>query len=87
MGAEPAVTVYTIGTSCAACAATKRHLDRLGITYTEIPIQSDPNIIAAIGELELSTAPVVCVSNAAGEELYWDGYRPDCIDALQEANG
>lgn len=75
------ITVYTTP-SCPACAATKRHLDRLGIPYLEIPIDSDPNIIEAIGELELSTAPVVCASTG-GKEQVWSGYRPDRIDALK----
>lgn len=75
------VTVYTTGPSCMACRTTKRHLDRLGITYTEIDIHSDDNIYAACEELGLTTAPIVCASTDDGEE-YWDGYRPDRIDAL-----
>jgi glutaredoxin-like protein NrdH len=75
------VTVYTSGPSCAACTMTKRHLTRRGIPFTEVAIDSDEGITAAAIELDLRTAPIVCASTAAGEE-FWDGYRPDRIDAL-----
>lgn len=75
------VTVYTSGPSCAACTATKRHLDRRGIPYTEVAIDSDDNILAAILELGYTTSPVVCAATAMGEQS-WDGYRPDRIDGL-----
>ena len=78
------VTVYTSGPACAACKLTKRHLERRGISYTEVAIGSDDNILEAINELGLTTAPVVCASTAAGE-IYWDGYRPDRIDGLRDA--
>jgi glutaredoxin-like protein NrdH len=76
------VTVYTAGPSCMACRQTERHLGRRGITYTRIPIDSDPAILDAAYELDLSAAPIVCAS-VNGEERYWDGYRPDRIDALR----
>lgn len=76
-----AVTVYTSGPSCMACTLTKRHLDRRGIPYAEVAIDSDDNILAAILELGYTTAPVVCASTSQGEQS-WDGYRPDRIDAL-----
>lgn len=74
-------TVYTAGAACMACALTKRHFERRGIAYTEVPIDSDDGIIDAINELGFTTAPVVCVATSAGEQS-WDGYRPDRIDAL-----
>lgn len=77
----PIVTVYASGPSCMACTMTKRHLARRGIAFTEIPIDSDDAILAAAGELDLRTAPIVCAS-VDGAEQYWDGYRPDRIDAL-----
>ena len=80
----PVVTVYTAGPSCQACAMTKRHLDRRGIPFTEVPIDGDEHIIEAINELGFTTAPVVCASTPGGE-LSWDGYRPDRIDALAAA--
>ena len=77
-------TVYTSGPSCMACTMTKRHLDRRKVPYTEVPIDSEPAIMDAVEELGLTTAPVVCVS-VDGVESYWDGYRPDRIDALMVA--
>lgn len=64
-----------------ACTQTKRHLNRRGIAYTEIPIDSDGNIIEAILECGFTTAPVVCAATSQGEQA-WDGYRPDRIDGL-----
>lgn len=77
----PVVTVYTSGPGCQACTATKKHLDRRGIAYTEVPIDSDDGIAAAAIELGFTTAPVVCAF-VDGQEQAWDGFRPDRIDAL-----
>ena len=77
------VTVYTSGSSCMACTQTKRHLNRRGIAYTEVAIDSDPKIYEAISEMGFTTAPVVCASTPLGE-ISWDGYRPDRIDSLIE---
>lgn len=75
------VTVYTSGPSCMSCTQTKRHLDKRGIAYTEVPIDSDDAIANAAIELGMTTAPIVCVS-INGDEQYWDGYRPDRIDEI-----
>ncbi|MDN4521389.1 glutaredoxin domain-containing protein [Mycolicibacterium austroafricanum] len=80
--AKAIVTVYTNGPSCMACTQTKRHLDRRGIAYTELPLD-EGNTAAAI-ELGFTTAPVVCVS-IDGVESSWAGYRPDRIDAIARA--
>ncbi|WP_260971881.1 glutaredoxin family protein [Mycolicibacterium llatzerense] len=76
------VTVYSAGPSCMACRQTKRHLDKRGIPFTEVQI--DETISEAAQFLGLRTAPIVCVSRPEGE-TYWDGYRPDSIDALTTA--
>lgn len=75
------VTVYTSGPSCHLCTMTKRHLDRRGIEYTEIALDSEEGIREACLEMDLRTAPVVCVS-VDGVEQWWDGFRPTRIDAL-----
>ena len=77
------VTVYTSGPSCQACKMTKRHLEQRGITYTEVAIDSDEAVLDAILELGFTTAPVVLAATPEGEEVAWDGYRPDRLDALQ----
>lgn len=75
------VTVYT-RPACPGCNATKKHLDRLDIPFTEQPItDADEQLAAAFAELGCGTAPVVCAS-VDGQELTWDGYRPDRINAL-----
>lgn len=76
-----AVTVYTTGLSCMACRQTKRHLERRGVPYAEVPIDSDDKILDAIKYLGFTTAPVVLAATSEGEQA-WDGYRPDQIDAL-----
>ncbi|OHU48128.1 glutaredoxin domain-containing protein [Mycobacteroides chelonae] len=81
---ELTVTVYTAGPSCQPCKATLRHLDRLGIDYTTVPIDSDDAIREAAIELGMKTAPIVCVATPDGED-HWDGYRPDKLDALAKA--
>ncbi|ATW61081.1 NrdH-like glutaredoxin [Mycobacterium phage Andies] len=75
------VTVYTKD-DCQGCTLTKKHLEKLGIAYTEVPVDSDPGIRAAIEELGYSTAPVVCASTDEGE-LHWGGFRYDRIKALK----
>ena len=74
------VTVYT-APSCMACKQTMRHMDKRGIRYTQVPLDSDDRNFDAAHELDLKQAPVVCAHTDAGEQ-YWDGYRPDRIDAL-----
>jgi glutaredoxin-like protein NrdH len=78
---QPAITVYTAGPGCQPCNLTRRHLDRRGLLYTEVPIGSDDNITEAALYLGLRSAPIVCV----GIDECWDGYRPDRIDALASA--
>jgi glutaredoxin-like protein NrdH len=74
------VTVYT-SLSCTGCTMTKRHLDKRGVSFTEVRIDSDPLILEAIQELGFTSAPVVC-ANVDGVELSWAGYRPDRLDSL-----
>ena len=72
------VNVYT-QPACHACVLTKRHLDRRGIAYTELPIDDD--VRAAAMELDIASAPIVCVS-IDGAESYFGGYRPDRLDEI-----
>lgn len=63
----PVVTVYT-STACRQCIATKQHLEKLGIPFTEAAI--DDQTRAAAVELGITSAPIVCV-NVDGEESFW----------------
>lgn len=78
----PIVRVYTAGPSCQACTLTKRHLDRIGVAYEEVPMGQDALVVDAMKFCDFTQAPVVCAS-INGEELAWDGYRPDRLDALR----
>lgn len=84
MSGQVVVTVYTSGPGCQACTLTKRHLDKRGIAYTEVAIDSSPGIFDAAQFLGFTTAPIVCASTPDGEQA-WDGYRPDRINALAGA--
>lgn len=77
------VTVYTAGPSCMACRQTKRHLEKLGLPFTEGLITD--TVAAAAKAAGMSMAPIVCVSTPSGDQQ-WDGYRPDRIDALTKGD-
>lgn len=76
------VTVYTAGLACKACTMTKLHLERRGIAYTEVPINTNTTVMELIEYCNFSQAPVVCVESESAERQAWDGYRPDRIDGL-----
>lgn len=76
------VTVYTAGPSCQACTLTKRHLDRIGVAYEEVPMGQDALVVDAMKFCDFTQAPVVCAS-VNGEEIAFDGYRPDRLNALR----
>lgn len=69
------VDVYT-KPACGGCVATKRHLTKLGIEFTER--QLDDTIREAAFANGALAAPVVVIDGGA----MWGGYRPDRIDAL-----
>ena len=73
-----AVTVYS-KPNCQACNLTKSHLAKLGIAFSEEPI--DDQVREAAMYLDLSSAPIVC-ANVGGVERFWSGFRPDRISAL-----
>ena len=74
----PEVQVYS-KPDCKQCDATKLHLDRRGVAYRELPLESMTvearELVASRG---ISSAPVV----VAPDGDMWGGYRPDRIDAL-----
>jgi glutaredoxin-like protein NrdH len=77
------VIIYTTS-ACPGCTATKKHLDRIGVAYTEVAIDSDEGIRAAAAELGITSAPIVCVQ--VGNEGYcFGGYRPDRLNELRGA--
>lgn len=72
------VTVYT-QPHCRQCDATKKQFTKRGIPFTEQPIDDD--VRAAAIELDITSAPIVCVS-IDGVESWWGGFRPDRIDEI-----
>lgn len=69
------VDVYT-KPACGACVATKKHLDKRGIEYTERPISY--NAVSMARAADIAAAPIIAVDGVPA----WGGYRPDRIDAL-----
>lgn len=72
------VTVYTTP-SCTQCKMTKRELDGLGVSYTEVNLLEDEEAMARIKEKGFLAAPVV----NAGED-WWSGFKPDKLALLQQ---
>jgi len=71
------LTVYT-QPSCQPCKATKRWLDRRGITYQEVDVTTSPDDAEAIRALGFKEAPVVIVSSGDPElDLMWSGFDPN----------
>jgi glutaredoxin-like protein NrdH len=67
---------------CYACKMTHMHLERRDIAFTRRYLSDFDNVLELIAEHDLKTAPIVHVIADDGAEDFWDGYRPDRIDAL-----
>ena len=68
-----AVTVYTRSTPfCGKCVATKRALDRRGVTYTEVDLAHDQAAMDYVKGLGATAAPLVYVSSPDGDDYWWD---------------
>ena len=75
-----AVTIYTRSTPyCAKCVATKRALDRRGVTYTEVDLAHNPDAAEYVKDLGATAAPLVYVSTPDGDDYWWD-LRTDKIE-------
>lgn len=77
------VTVYerTTGPVCQPCKATKRTLDRLGVVYDSIPIESVPELAEGFKAEGLLSAPIVEVRRDGLVER-WSGHRPTLLEGL-----
>jgi glutaredoxin-like protein NrdH len=70
--------------ACVQCDATKRALDKKGLTYREVDLtQSAAALEYVMDELGYSMAPIVVVD----EHNHWSGFRPDRIEATMAALG
>lgn len=72
------VTVYS-KPRCVQCDATKRALNKAGITYKLVDITEDAAARERIMSLGYLQAPVVI----AGED-HWSGYRPEKLKPLAD---
>jgi glutaredoxin-like protein NrdH len=70
------VTVYT-KPNCVQCDATKRTLDKLGVTYDTIDATADEAVYDMLIEKGFRAMPVV----NAGDE-WWSGFNPGKINGL-----
>lgn len=59
------------------CKMTKKLMDQLSLDYTEIDLDSDPNLRPKFRDMGMTSAPIVDV----GTDI-WAGYRPDRIKQL-----
>lgn len=70
------MTVLYTKPRCVQCDATKRKLDREGITYEVVDLSADPSALETIKGLGYLQAPVL----VADETTHWSGHRPDLIE-------
>lgn len=70
------VTVYT-KPACVQCDATKRTLDKLGVSYDTIDVTTNQDAFDMLVEKGFKAMPVV----NAGDE-WWSGFNPEKINGL-----
>ncbi len=70
------VTVYT-KPACVQCDATKRTMDKLGISYETIDVTANQDAFDMLVEKGFKAMPVV----NAGDE-WWSGFNPEKINGL-----
>ncbi len=70
------VTVYT-KPACVQCDATKRTLDKLGVSYDTVDITVNEEAYTMLVEKGFKAMPVV----HAGDE-WWSGFNPEKINGL-----
>lgn len=75
---HPATTVYT-KPSCPQCTATKRELNRRGVTYTEVDLTKDEAALKYVKGLGHQAAPVIVVDTATSP-AHWYGFNPPLIN-------
>jgi glutaredoxin-like protein NrdH len=75
------VTVYTKN-NCQPCRATKRVLDRSGISYTSINVDEEAAVREWLIERGHTSSPIVIVGDSAAPVDEWAGFRPDKLETL-----
>lgn len=78
------VEIYT-KEACQPCMASKRLLNRVGVSYTEFDVSHN---LPYLKELGFQQAPVLHVMYRDPEdvccagEFWWSGFRPDALQIL-----
>ncbi|MEB5974577.1 glutaredoxin-like protein NrdH [Pantoea dispersa] len=72
------IIIYTKN-QCVQCDATKNALDRSGIDYQLINLDTQPEAIDHLKSLGYRQVPVVMTHND-----HWSGFRPDKIAGLRQ---
>lgn len=65
---------------CQACNATKRHLDRIGLPFTEIDVMADHRAAQRLRDMGSLELPRVEVTGFPSLRESWTGYRPTKIE-------
>lgn len=72
------IIIYT-KSQCVQCDATKNAMDRSGIDYQLINLDTQPEAIDQLKSLGYRQVPVVMTHND-----HWSGFRPDKIACLRQ---
>ncbi|WP_017803092.1 glutaredoxin-like protein NrdH [Winslowiella toletana] len=70
------IIIYTKD-NCVQCNATKNAMDKKGIDYQLINLDSEPAAVETLKSLGYRQVPVVMAADD-----HWSGFRPDKISAL-----
>ncbi|WP_239954138.1 redoxin NrdH [Pantoea sp. Z09] len=72
------IIIYTKD-NCVQCNATKNAMDRQGIDYQLINLDTQPDAIDSLKSLGYRQVPVVMADSD-----HWSGFRPDKIAGLRQ---
>ena len=73
------ITIW-VKPSCVQCDATKRALNKHGITYTTRDLTANPGQVEAFKNAGYTTAPIVVTSHGT-----WAGFQPSLIKTLKDS--
>ncbi|EHD20480.1 MULTISPECIES: glutaredoxin-like protein NrdH [Brenneria] len=73
------ITIFT-KPDCVQCNATRRALDKQGISYRLVDLTEDEQALQQVRALGYQQVPVVMTAND-----HWSGFRPDKISTLQQS--
>lgn len=73
------IIIYT-KSNCVQCDTTKNALDRCGMTYQLINLDTEPEALGELKALGYRQVPVVMTPDDS-----WSGFRPDKIASLRHS--